>query len=160
MHQRGVLVSFNSDSSDLARRMNIEAAKAVKYGGTTAEEALKFVTLNPARQLRIESRVGSLEVGKDGDFVLWSRSPLDSTTVCQQTWIEGRKYFDRDLDASRTRALQAEWTALVDKAKKVSGGGDARPSSEAARAAFFRRALETAQTFSTLNCQDCLAPRH
>ncbi|MBL9168232.1 MAG: amidohydrolase family protein [Verrucomicrobiales bacterium] len=160
MHQRGVLVSFNSDSSDLARRMNIEAAKAVKYGGTSAEEALKFVTLNPARQLRIESRVGSLEVGKDGDFVLWSRSPLDSTTVCQQTWIEGRKYFDRDLDVQRTRALQAEWTALVDKAKKVSGGGDARPSSEAARAAFFRRALETAQTFSTLNCQDCLAPRH
>ena len=159
MHQRGVVVSFNSDSSDLARRMNIEAAKAVRYGGTSAEDALKFVTLNPAKQLRIDQRVGSLEIGKDGDFVLWSRSPLDSTTVCQQTWIEGRKYFDRDLDSSRARALQAEWTALVEKAKKVSGAGDSKPASEAARAAFFRRARESACTLTTLNCQDCLAPR-
>src|SRR5207248_8296791 len=70
MRARGVLVSFNSDSSDLSRRLYLEAAKAVKYGATPEEEALQFVTLNPAKQLRIDRWVGSLEPGKDGDFVV------------------------------------------------------------------------------------------
>src|SRR5206468_12111761 len=108
MRDRGVLVSFNSDSSDLSRRLYLEAAKAVKYGATTEEEALKFVTLNPARQLRVDPFVGSLEPGKDGDFVIWSKSPLDSTTVCLQTWIEGKKYFDRDVEADRSKVLETE----------------------------------------------------
>jgi N-acetylglucosamine-6-phosphate deacetylase len=72
MHDAGILVSFNSDSDELARRMNVEAGKAVKYGGLDPAEALKFVTINPARQLRIDDRVGSLEVGKDADFAIWS----------------------------------------------------------------------------------------
>jgi len=76
MHDQGVLVSFNSDSDEMARRMNLEAAKAVKYGGVPEEEALKFVTINPARQLRVDGRVGSLEPGKDADFVVWSGHPL------------------------------------------------------------------------------------
>jgi N-acetylglucosamine-6-phosphate deacetylase len=159
MHQRGVVVSFNSDSSDLARRLYLEAAKAVKYGGTPEEEALKFVTLNPAKQLRIDARVGSLEPGKDGDFVLWSRSPLDSGTVCLQTWIEGRKYFDRDADAQRTLARDQERAALIDKAKKVAGGGDLPQASEAARAAFFQRALETARHTDLIQCQECRQSR-
>src|SRR5688500_2974160 len=92
MQQRDVVVSFNSDSSDLARRLYTEAAKAVKYGGVPETEAIKFITINPARQLRIDHRVGSLEKGKDGDFVIWSRSPLDAITVCEQTWIDGKKY--------------------------------------------------------------------
>src|SRR6185295_8370006 len=120
MHQRGVLVSFNSDSSDLARRLYAEAAKAVKYGGTPEDEAFKFVTFNPAKQLRIDHRTGSLEPGKDADFAIWSKSPLDSETVCQQTWIEGKKYFDRSLTADRTAALEKERVDLVAKAKKVS----------------------------------------
>ena len=91
LRDRGALVSFNSDSSELARRLYTEAAKAVKYGGTPEIEALKFVTLNPARQLRMDQRVGSLEPGKDADFAIWSRPPLDSRTVCLQTWIEGKK---------------------------------------------------------------------
>src|SRR5207245_471464 len=92
MHERGVVVSFNSDSSELARRLYQEAAKAVKYGGTSEQEALKFVTLNPAKQLRIDKWVGLLEPGKDADFAVWSKSPLDSGTVCLQTWVDGRKY--------------------------------------------------------------------
>jgi N-acetylglucosamine-6-phosphate deacetylase len=96
MRERGVLVSFNSDSSDLARRMNTEAAKAVKYGSTSEEEALKFVTINAAKQLGLDKRVGSLEPGKDADFVVWSGNPLDSRSVVLQTWIDGKKYFDRD----------------------------------------------------------------
>jgi imidazolonepropionase-like amidohydrolase len=127
MRDRGVLVAFNSDSSELARRLYTEAAKAVKYGGTPEAEALKFVTINPARQLRIDPRIGSLEPGKDADFAIWSRAPLDSRAICLQTWIEGKKYFDRSLDVERTARLEKERTDLLAKAKKfqkLSGGGE------------------------------------
>ena len=152
MRERGVLVSFNSDSSDLARRMYLEAAKAVKYGNTPEAEALNFVTINPAKQLRIDKRVGSLEVGKDADFVLWSKSPLDNSTLCLETWIEGKKYFDRSLDDARTTRLTQEREALIDKAKKLSGD---KKDSANARAAFFRRALETAKELEPVHCLDC-----
>ena len=115
--QKHVLVSFNSDSSELARRMNLEAAKAVRYGGVPEEEALRFVTLNPARQLGVDDRVGSLEPGKDADFAIWSGHPLDSTSICLETWIEGRKYFDRAADLELRPALEAERAALVAKAR-------------------------------------------
>ncbi|HVR35363.1 MAG TPA: amidohydrolase family protein [Methylomirabilota bacterium] len=159
MHERGVLVSFNSDSSDLARRMSLEAAKAVKYGGTSEEEALNFVTLNPARQLRIEERVGSLEPGKDGDFVVWSGSPLDSETVCLQTWIEGRKYFDREQASERAAARERERSELLEKARKVLGVAKPRAGAEAAREAFFRRALEHAHDDLAIECMECGLPR-
>ncbi|RMF45415.1 MAG: hypothetical protein D6753_00165, partial [Planctomycetota bacterium] len=101
MHRAGVIVSFNSDDDELARHLNHEAAKAIKYGGVPPQEALKFVTLNPARQLRIDQWVGSLEPGKQADFVIWSDSPLSTMSACLQTWIEGRKYFDREEDLRR-----------------------------------------------------------
>jgi imidazolonepropionase-like amidohydrolase len=146
MRGRGVVVSFNSDSSELARRLYTEAAKAVKYGGTPEVEALKFVTLNPAKQLHIDSRVGSLEPGKDADFAIWSKSPLDSGTVCLQTWIEGKKYFDRSLDAERTAKLQMERTDLIAKAKKLAklsgGGGDSGGGADEGDSSFFRVSLE------------------
>jgi imidazolonepropionase-like amidohydrolase len=139
MRERGVTVSFNSDSSELARRLYLEAAKAVKYGGTPEIEALKFVTLNPAKQLRIDARVGSLEPGKDADFAIWSKPPLQYDTVCQQTWIEGKKYFDRNANAARVAALEKERADLIAKAREVAklsgGGGDGDAS-------FFRAALE------------------
>ncbi len=142
MRDRGVLVSFNSDSSELARRLYTEASKAVKYGGTPEAEALKFVTLNPAKQLRIEQRVGSLVAGKDADFALWSHAPLDSRTVCLQTWIEGRKYFDRSFNEQRTARLVKERADLIAKARqltKLSGGGG---SSEGSDDSFFQGSLE------------------
>ena len=108
MHDVGVVVSFNSDSDEMARRMNMEAAKAVKYGDLTPDEALKFVTLNPAKQLRIDNRVGSLEVGKDGDFVIWSGDPLSSFSLADSTWIEGACYFER----SQERAMRERDTKL------------------------------------------------
>ncbi len=94
MYRSGVVVSFNSDDAELARRLNLEAAKAVKYGNVPEVEALKFVTLNPAKQLRIDEHVGSLEPGKDADLVVWSGHPLSTASRCEQTWIDGRKYFD------------------------------------------------------------------
>jgi len=123
MWDRGVTVSYNSDSDELARRLNTEAAKAIKYGGVPPEEAIKFVTLNPARQLKIEGRVGSLEVGKDADFAIWNGSPLSPFSRCEQTWIEGRKYFDRDADLAGRTALAAEREALIAKAKAAKSGG-------------------------------------
>ena len=145
MRERGVLVSFNSDSSDLARRMNTEAAKAVKYGGTSEEEALKFVTINAAKQLGIDKRVGSLEPGKDADFVVWSGNPLDSRSVVLQTWIDGKKYFDRDEAVKRAAALKQERADLIAKAKKLAklaGGGGGSDGGEKDDSSFFRVSLE------------------
>lgn len=142
MHDRGVVVSFNSDSGDLSRRLYTEAAKAVKYGGVTEIEALKFVTINPAKQLRIDKQVGSLEPGKDGDFVIWSKSPLDSGTVCEQTWIEGKKYFDRETIAAKTEKLRAEREKLLAKAKKAAGLSKPEEGSKPAQTAFFLLPLE------------------
>jgi imidazolonepropionase-like amidohydrolase len=118
MRERGVVVSYNSDSDELARRLNLEAAKAVKYGGVAPADALAFVTSNPAKQLGIAARVGSLEVGKDGDFVVWSGDPLSDGSMVLETWIEGTKYFDRAADLAGRAAIDAERTALVAKAKE------------------------------------------
>jgi imidazolonepropionase-like amidohydrolase len=152
MRERGVLVSFNSDSSDLSRRLYTEAAKAVKYGGTSDEEALKFVTINPAKQLHIAERVGSIEPGKDADFVIWSKAPLDSYTVCLETWIDGKKYFDRAEIPKKTAALEKERNDLLSKAKQAAGlkGGE---KSEAAEAKFFELPLELMNEH-TRHCDD------
>ncbi len=115
MHNVGVVVSYNSDSNELARRLNTEAAKAVKYGGLSPEEALKLVTINPARQLKVDHRVGSLEPGKDADFVIWNGNPLSTYTICEQTWIEGRKYFDREADLQMRKAVEKERARLIQK---------------------------------------------
>jgi imidazolonepropionase-like amidohydrolase len=126
MENTGVVVSMNSDSNELARRLNTEAGKTVKYGGLSEEEALRTVTWNPARQLRVEKQVGSLEPGKDADFVLWSGPPLLYQSLCEQTWIDGRRYFDRDEDL-QMRAKQEKMRAtLVQKALAQSARDDGK----------------------------------
>lgn len=115
MHDAGIVVSFNSDDSELARHLNQEAAKAVRYGGVPREEALKFVTLNPARQLRIDRYVGSLEPGKHADFVIWNGDPLSNYTRCEQTWIDGRCYFDRDEDSGLREQAERMRNTLIQK---------------------------------------------
>jgi imidazolonepropionase-like amidohydrolase len=115
MHNAGVVVSFNSDDRELARHLNHEAAKAVKYGSVRPEEALKFVTLNPARQLRIDEYVGSIEPGKDADLVVWSGSPLSTLSRCEQTWIDGRLYFSRETDAELRTENQMIRATLIQK---------------------------------------------
>ncbi len=115
LHDRGVVVSFNSDSLELARRMNTEAAKAIRYGDVPSEEALKFVTLNAARQLCLDQRIGSLEPGKDADFVVWSQSPLSTYSVCEQTWIEGREYFDLGQDRQLRERAAVQRAQIVQK---------------------------------------------
>ena len=93
LQRAGVLTSYNSDSDELARRLNVEAAKAVKYGGVPPAEALKFVTLNAAIQLAIGDRTGSIEVGKDADIAIWSGDPLSTYSRCTETWIDGFRYY-------------------------------------------------------------------
>ncbi len=115
MHHLGIVVSFNSDDAELARHLNHEAAKAVKYGGVAPAEALKFVTLNPARQLRIDRYVGSIEPGKHADLVLWSGSPLSNLSRCEQTWIDGKKYFDRSEDLKAQVTGRDMRTTLIQK---------------------------------------------
>ncbi len=152
MRERGVLVSFNSDSSDHARRMNLEAAKAVKYGGTPEEEALKFVTANPARQLGIDKWVGSLEPGKDGDFVIWSGHPLDTASICQETWIDGKQYFETEAAHRRAAARLTLRDALVAKAKTLAGDGPEDAATDKARDKFFRRSLEDRLSILCVDC--------
>jgi imidazolonepropionase-like amidohydrolase len=119
MQQAGVLTTLNSDSNELARRLNTEAAKVVRYGGArgvSEEEALKMVTTNAAKQLRIDDRTGSLEVGKDADFVIWNASPLSSGVRAEQTWIEGRRYFDLQADTALRAQASTERQRLLAKA--------------------------------------------
>ncbi len=128
-HERGVLVSYNSDSPDVSRRMNLEAARAARWGGLPAEEALAFVTRNAAVQLGIEERVGTLEPGKDADVVLWSAPPLSASAVCLQTWVDGVKYFDREADRAARAAAFDLRDRLLEKAAAAAAGGAATTDS-------------------------------
>ncbi|HBJ35755.1 MAG TPA: N-acetylglucosamine-6-phosphate deacetylase [Planctomycetaceae bacterium] len=130
---RGIIVSMNSDDAELGRHLNTEAAKAIKYGESSDEDALKMVTLNPAKQLRIEDRVGSIEVGKDADLVLWSGRPMSTTSRCEQTWIDGRPYFTRQADALRRQTesqLRAKLIQAVFAAKKKPTDAAANPANQ------------------------------
>ena len=118
MTQRGVVVSINSDSAEEARHLNQEAAKTMKYGGLSETEALKLVTLNPAIQLGVADRVGSIEVGKDADLVIYDHHPLSVYAVPQKVLIDGIVYFDRAQDMARRAELEKERQALKDKGKK------------------------------------------
>jgi imidazolonepropionase-like amidohydrolase len=113
MHQKGVLVSLNSDSAERSRRLNTDAAKAIKWGGVTDDEALAMITINPAKQLRIDSRVGSLEAGKDADVVIWNRHPLSSYAVVDRVFIDGTTYYDRQGDVQRLTSIQQEKQSLI-----------------------------------------------
>ena len=115
MHRAGVNVSFNSDLRSAGGRINTDAAKAVKYGGLSPEEALHLVTINPARQLGIDDIVGSLEPGKDADFVIWSDSPLSSYARCEQSWIDGRRYFGLEQDAQMREHVRVERARIIQK---------------------------------------------
>lgn len=118
MLQKGVLVSLNSDDAELMRHMNQEAAKTMKYGGLTEQEALALITINPAKQLRIDQRVGSIEAGKDADLVIFDKHPLSNYAKVQKVMIDGNLYFDRDNDAVERAKAQARKKALLEKEKK------------------------------------------
>ena len=117
MAKEGVVVSVNSDDAELMRHLNTEAAKSMRYGGASESEALAMVTLNPAKQLGIDNRVGSIDVGKDADLVIYDKYPLSDYAKVQKVLIDGTVYFDRDQEVSSLAAKAAEKQKLIDKLK-------------------------------------------
>jgi len=116
--RKGVLTSLKSDDPEMMRRLNVEAAKTIKYGGLTEKEALSLITINPAKELGIEKRVGSIEVGKDADLTIFDKHPLSAYAKVQKVFIDGTLYFDRERDKSERPAKQSRRKALLDKARE------------------------------------------
>jgi imidazolonepropionase-like amidohydrolase len=145
MNEAGVNVSYNSDSDELARRMNTEAAKGVKYGGgrVSDAEALKWVTINPAIQLAIDKHTGSIEAGKDADIAVWSASPLSSYARCERTFVDGRELFSLEQDAAHRAAIKGErqrimQKILADRRRSPASGGGGSPGAGGGRGGSFR----------------------
>ncbi len=131
MHKVGLNVCINSDDAEMARRLNQEAGKVVRYGGVSEEDALKMVTLNPAKALHVDDKVGSLKAGKDADLVIWSDNPLSIYAKSEKTIVDGIVYFDREKDAEQRKTISAERFRLVQKMigeKRTGGPGAVRPA--------------------------------
>ncbi len=127
MAKKGVLVTINSDGAEESRHLNQEAAKCMKYGGLTEQEALSLITINPAKQLAIEDRVGSLETGKDADLVIYNHHPLSIYAVPQKVLIDGNVYFDIQKDMAMRAKMEQERKALKEQERKQQGGRGAEP---------------------------------
>lgn len=133
MAEAGVLTGLHSDNPELARRMNLEAAKAVRYGDVDEHEALKMITSAPAAQLGIDDRTGRLAEGLDADFVVWTGHPLSVYSRVEQTWVDGRRYFDRSTDLTRREALEDERQELIARVladQDEGGDGDNKETDE------------------------------
>ncbi|MFN7932576.1 MAG: amidohydrolase family protein [Bryobacteraceae bacterium] len=118
MVKKGVLVSLNSDSGELMRRLNTEAGKTMKYGGLTETEALSLITINPAKQLDLDNRIGSIEPGKDADLVIYDKHPLSSFAKVQKVLIDGSVYFERDRDVTDRQLREQRKKQLLEKEKQ------------------------------------------
>ncbi|SDS42940.1 Imidazolonepropionase [Gillisia sp. Hel1_33_143] len=123
LHDAGVTVAINSDDPEMSRRLNQEAAKSVKYGGVSEEEAWKFVTLNPAKLLHIDNLVGSVESGKNADVVLWSGNPLSIYSKAEKTLIDGTVYFDLERDEKLRQEITKEKSILTTQMLAAKNGG-------------------------------------
>jgi imidazolonepropionase-like amidohydrolase len=128
MHKVGVITAINSDDAEMGRRLNQEAGKTVKYGGVPEEEALKMVTLNPAKLLHLDKRMGSIKPGKDADVVLWSDHPLSIYARAEKTIIEGIVYYDLERDIKLREELKMERNRIVRKMMDAKNGGAAAES--------------------------------
>lgn len=146
MHDVGVLTGFNSDDAEMARRLNQEAAKAITYGGMSEEDALKLVTLNPAKMLHIDNKVGSVKVGKDADLVLWSDNPLSVYARAEKTFVDGIAYWDMDTDGQKQKALKADQGRIIQKMIEAKSSGTATT-----RPAFQRQQLYDCETLEDLD---------
>lgn len=123
MHEQGVMVAINSDDAEMARRLNQEAGKMVLFGGVSEEDALKFVTLNPAKLMHIDDRVGSIKVGKDGDLVIWSDHPLSIYARAENTFVDGKEYYSMEKDKMMRQKIKEERNALIQKSLDAKAGG-------------------------------------
>ncbi len=133
MHDLGVVTAFNSDDAEMARRLNQEAGKSVTYGKMNQEDALKLVTLNPAKMLHVDNRIGSIKAGKDADLVVWSADPLSIYAVAEKTYVDGVPYWDIEKDAAKQKALQADQTRIIQKMIQAKNKGAATQKPEGRR---------------------------
>ncbi len=123
LNMNGVVTAINSDDAEMARRLNQEAAKAVKYGNVSEEDAWKMVTLNPAKLLHLDEKLGSMKIGKDADLVLWTDNPLSIYAVVEKTMVDGTIYFDKEKDLLKQKEIQTEKARIINLLRK-SGGGE------------------------------------
>ena len=121
--EAGVTVAYNSDNAEMIRRLNQEAAKAVKYGGLSEEEAWKYVTLNPAKLLRIDDKVGSIALGKHADLVIWSHNPLSIYAVAEKTIIEGAIFYDYTKLDEKIKHNEKEREIIITQLKEAKKSG-------------------------------------
>lgn len=115
MHKAGIYVAINSDDAEMGRRLNQEAAKTIRYGGVSEEDALKMVTLNPAIMLHLDSHMGSLKAGKDADFVVWTNHPLSIQAEAEMTFVDGKKMYDKHETEQLKATFDAERARLIQK---------------------------------------------
>jgi len=140
MMKAGVLTSINSDSPDTARRLNTEAAKSVRFGGLSESEALSLITINPAKQLRVDQYVGSIEAGKHADLVIWSANPLSTQARVLQTWIDGARYFElgaHETELARIASVRAELIQAAISDAKPDAGPGGKPGKPPGRPMFY-----------------------
>lgn len=130
MHEVGLVTGFNSDDEEMARRLNQEAGKAVTYGHMSQEDALKLVTLNPAKMLHVDNRIGSIKAGKDADVVIWSANPLSIYAVAEKTYVDGILYWDYAQDAAKQKLVKTDAARIIQKMLdgKNAGGATQRPA--------------------------------
>lgn len=135
LNQMGLVTAINSDDAEMGRRLNQEAAKAIKYGGMTEEEALKLVTLNPAKLLHIDDRVGSVKIGKDADIVIWSDNPLSIYAKAEQTIIDGIVFYDIKRDLELRKAIEKERNRIIAKMLEAKLKGEETQKAQAPKKA-------------------------
>ena len=124
MARMGIVTAVNSDDAEMARRLNQEAAKSIKYGGLTEEEALKLCTLNPAKLLHLDNTMGSIKVGKSGDVVLWTDNPLSVYAKVDKTIIDGQIYFDAEKDKALREEILKERARIINLMIQAKKGGE------------------------------------
>jgi imidazolonepropionase-like amidohydrolase len=124
MKGAGVVTAINSDDAEMARRLNQEAAKTVKYGGVSEEEAWKMVTLNPAKMLHLDKQMGSVKVGKDADIVVWSDNPLSIYAKVEKTIVDGAIYYDIEKDIEMRKSQEAERSRIIQKMLGLKKAGE------------------------------------
>lgn len=147
MHEQGVLVAINSDDAEMARRLNQEAAKMMLFGGVSEEDALKFVTLNPAKLLHVDDKVGSVKVGKDADLVIWSHNPLSIYARAENTFVDGIEYYSMERDQQLRDAIRKERNALIQKSLDAKKAGEkTQPPSGKEKRRFHCNSLDHAET--------------
>ncbi len=137
INEQNVVVAINSDDAEMGRRLNQEAAKGIKYGGMKEEDAWKMVTLNPAKLLHLDNRLGSMKIGKDADLVLWTDNPLTINAIVETVFIDGILFFNRTQDLHTQLKNQREKARIISKMLESNGRGEDKKTFEPSEPKFF-----------------------